>query len=174
MSVTTTDRLAGDWQLNPVHSTASFSVRYLVATFRGSFSEIDASLDGDILTGSVKVASVKVKDPNLTGHLLSPDFFDAEQFPTIAFRSDPLRIEGDEITVQGELTLKGVTKRIQATGSVVGPVVDHAGSTRLGFSLETTINRTDFGVSFNAPLPTGGKALSDDVALTIELEFNRE
>jgi polyisoprenoid-binding protein YceI len=173
MSVTT-DRLAGTWRLNPVHSTVTFSVRYMVATFRGSFNEIDASLDGDILTGSVNVDSVKVKDANLTAHLQSPDFFDAEQFPTIEFRSDPLKLDGEHLTLDGELTLKGITKRIHATGTLVGPAVDHMGRTRLGFSLETIINRNDYGVSFNAPLPSGGNALADAVTLTVELEFNQE
>lgn len=173
MSVST-DRLAGSWNLNPVHSTASFSLRYMVATFRGSFSEIDADLDGDVLSGSVNVASVKVKDANLTAHLQSPDFLDAEQFPTIMFRSDPLRIDGDEVNIDGELTLKGITKRLHATGTVVGPAVDPQGRTRLGFSVETTINRSDYGVSFNLPLPSGGMALADDVTLTIELEFSKD
>jgi polyisoprenoid-binding protein YceI len=169
----TTDRLEGTWALNQVHSTATFSLKYIVATFRGSFDEITATIDDDVLTGSVKVASVRVKDPNLNGHLLSPDFFDAERYPTITFRSDPLRIEGTELSIDGDLTLKGVTKRVHATGTVVGPEVDHTNRTRLGFSLETTINRADFGMAFNAPLPGGGKALSDEVTLTVELEFNK-
>jgi polyisoprenoid-binding protein YceI len=173
MSITT-DRLAGNWQLNTVHSSAEFSLRYMVATFRGSFGEIDAALDGDVLAGSVKVASVQVRDPNLTAHLQSPEFFDAERYPVISFRSDPLVIDGDSVTLDGELTLKGVTKPVHATGTVVGPAVDFMGRTRLGFSLETTISRNDYGVSFNAPLPTGEMALADEVTLTIELEFNKE
>ena len=90
----TTDRLQGAWELNPVHSTATFSLKYMVATFRGTFDEVTATLENDVLTGSVNVSSVQVKDPNLTGHLLSPEFFDAEQYPTITFRSEPLQING--------------------------------------------------------------------------------
>jgi polyisoprenoid-binding protein YceI len=168
-----TDRLAGTWNFAPVHSSADFSVKYLVAQFRGSFQELDAKLQDGVLTGSAKVASIKVKDENLTGHLMAPDFFDAEQFPEISFKSTILDIQGDQLTLDGELTLKGVTKPVKATGTVAGPTEDFMGNTRLGFTLETKINRTDFGVSWNADLPKGGKALGDEVTLTVELEFHR-
>jgi polyisoprenoid-binding protein YceI len=174
MSVNTAqDRLAGSWNFAPVHSSVDFSVKYLVAQFRGSFQELDAKLEGGVLTGSAKVASIKVKDENLTGHLMAPDFFDAEQFPEISFKSTILDIEGDQLTLDGELTLKGVTKPVKATGTVAGPTEDFMGNTRLGFTLETKINRTDFGVSWNADLPKGGKALGDEVTLTVELEFHK-
>jgi polyisoprenoid-binding protein YceI len=174
MSVNTAqDRLAGSWNFAPVHSSADFSVKYLVAQFRGSFQELDAKLEDGVLTGSAKVASIKVKDENLTGHLMAPDFFDAEQFPEISFKSTILDIEGDQLTLDGELTLKGVTKPVKATGTVAGPTEDFMGNTRLGFTLETKINRTDFGVSWNADLPKGGKALGDEVTLTVELEFHK-
>jgi polyisoprenoid-binding protein YceI len=174
MSVNTAqDRLAGSWNFAPVHSSADFSVKYLVAQFRGSFQELDAKLEDGVLTGSAKVASIKVKDENLTGHLMAPDFFDAEQFPEISFKSTILDIQGDQLTLDGELTLKGVTKPVKATGTVAGPTEDFMGNTRLGFTLETKINRTDFGVSWNADLPKGGKALGDEVTLTVELEFHK-
>lgn len=174
MSVNTVDeRLAGQWQFNAVHSSADFSIKYLVAKFRGRFEELEASLNDSVLTGSVKVGSVNVKDPNLIGHLQSPDFFDAEQHPEITFASKILEIDGDNLTLDGELTLKGITKPVQATGTVNGPTEDFMGNTRLGFTLQTTINRTDFGVTWNAELPKGGKALSEEVTLIIELEFNK-
>ncbi len=174
MSVNTVDeRLAGQWQFNAVHSSADFSIKYLVAKFRGRFEELDASLNDGVLTGSVKVGSVNVKDPNLIGHLQSPEFFDAEQHPEITFASKILEIDGDNLTLDGELTLKGITKPVQATGTVNGPTEDFMGNTRLGFTLQTTINRTDFGVTWNAELPKGGKALSEEVTLIIELEFNK-
>ncbi len=144
-----------------------------MAKFRGRFEELDASLNDGVLTGSVKVGSVNVKDPNLIGHLQSPDFFDAEQHPEITFASKSLEIDGDNLTLDGELTLKGITKPVQATGTVNGPTEDFMGNTRLGFTLQTTINRTDFGVTWNAELPKGGKALSEEVTLIIELEFNK-
>jgi polyisoprenoid-binding protein YceI len=172
MSVNTVDeRLAGEWSFNAVHSSADFSLKYLVAKFRGRFEELDAHLNDGVLTGSVKVASVNVKDPNLIGHLQSPDFFDAEQHPEISFTSSILDIDDDTLTLDGELTIKGVTKPVHATGTVNGPTEDFMGNTRLGFTLETKVNRTDFGVSWNADLPKGGKALSDEVTLIVELEF---
>lgn len=172
MSVTTAqDRLAGNWQFNSVHSSAEFSVKYLVAKFRGTFEEIDASLADGVLTGSAKVASINVKQENLVGHLMAPDFFDAEQYPELSFTSSSIETDGDEATVEGELTIKGVTKPIRATGTLEGPTEDFAGNTRLGFTLETTIDRTEFGVSWNQDLPKGGKALADEVTLIVELEF---
>jgi polyisoprenoid-binding protein YceI len=173
MSAIAQDRISGDWNFAAVHSSADFSVKYLVAQFRGNFEELDAKLENGVLTGSAKVASIKVKDPNLTGHLMAPDFFDAEQFPEISFKSTILDIQGDDLTLDGELTLKGVTKPVKATGRIEGPTEDFMGNTRLGFTLETTVNRTDFGVSWNADLPKGGKALGDDVTLNVELEFHK-
>ena len=167
------DRLAGTWNFSPVHSSAVFSVKYLVAKFRTGFEELDAKLEDGVLTGSVKVASIDLKDENFKGHLMSPDFFDAENHPEITFRSQVLDVQSDTLTLEGELTLKGVTKPVKATGTVAGPTEDFMGNTRLGFTLETTIDRTDFGVSWNADLPKGGRALSDEVTLTVELEFGQ-
>lgn len=167
------DRLAGTWNFAAVHSSASFSVKYLVAAFRGGFEQFDASFDGDVLTGTVKVASVTVKDPNLIGHLQAPDFFDAEQYPEITFRSTSIELDGDQAEIDGELTVKGISKPVHASGSVNGPTEDFLGNTRLGFTLETTIDRSAFGISWNAPLPKGGFALSNDVKLVVELEFHR-
>jgi polyisoprenoid-binding protein YceI len=169
----TQDRLAGTWNFAAVHSAATFSVPYLVAKFRGNFEDFDATLADGVLSGSVKVGSIAVKDPNLIGHLLAPDFFDAENHEAITFTSTNLALDGDNVTLDGELTMKGTTKPLHATGTVDGPTEDFMGNTRLGFTLETTIDRTDFGVSWNADLPKGGKALSNDVTLTVELEFHK-
>jgi polyisoprenoid-binding protein YceI len=175
MSTTTAiqDRLAGTWNFAAAHSSADFAVKYVVSTFRGSIEDLTASLQDGVLTGSAKIASIKVKDDNLTGHLLAPDFFDAEQHPEISFRSTEISVDGENVTVDGELTLKGVTKPIQATGTLEGPAQDFMGNTRLGFTLDATIDRTDFGVSWNADLPSGGKALQDEVKLHVELEFHQ-
>jgi polyisoprenoid-binding protein YceI len=167
----THDRLTGTWNFAAVHSSAGFSVKYLVAAFRGRFEEVDAQLVDGRPTGAVKVASIAVKDENLAAHLQSPDFFDAEQYPEIAFASNSLDIDGDRLELDGELTMKGTTRPIHATGTVNGPTEDFAGNTRLGFTLETTIDRTEFGVDWNADLPKGGRALSNSVTLTVELEF---
>jgi polyisoprenoid-binding protein YceI len=178
MSTTSTsiqDRISGAWNYAAAHSSADFAVKYVVSTFRGSIEDLHATLEDGVLSGSAKVASIKVKDDNLTGHLMAPDFFDAEQYPEISFRSTSIEGdgEGNEVTVQGELTLKGVTKPITATGTLEGPSEDFAGNTRLGFTLETTIDRTDYGVNWNAELPSGGKALADEVTLHVELEFHQ-
>ncbi len=167
------DRLAGTWNFIPVHSSASFSVKYLVATFSGRFDEVDASLADGKLSGSVAVDSISVKDENLGAHLRGPDFFDAEANPRISFESSEISIDGDRVELEGELTLRGVTKPLRATGTVNGPTEDFAGNTRLGFVLETTIDRSAYGLDWNADLPKGGKALSNDVKLTVELEFHR-
>jgi polyisoprenoid-binding protein YceI len=167
------DRLAGTWTFNSTHSSASFSVKYLVATFSGRFDEVDASLVDGRLSGSVAVDSISVKDENLAAHLRGPDFFDAEANPRISFDSGDISIDGDSVELEGELTLKGVTKPLHATGTVNGPTEDFMGNTRLGFVLETTIDRTAYGLDWNADLPKGGKALSNDVKLTVELEFHR-
>jgi polyisoprenoid-binding protein YceI len=175
MSTTTPvqDRLAGSWNFAAAHSSADFAVKYVVSTFRGSLQDLTATLENGVLSGTATVASVKVKDDNLTGHLMAPDFFDAEQFPEISFHSTSITTEGEAVTVDGELTLKGVTKPIHASGTLEGPAQDFMGNTRLGFTLEATIDRTDYGVSWNAELPSGGPALSNDVTLQVELEFHQ-
>jgi polyisoprenoid-binding protein YceI len=175
MSTTTSlqDRLAGTWNFAAAHSSADFAVKYVVSTFRGSIEDLSATLENGVLSGTAKIASIKVKDDNLTGHLMAPDFFDAESHPEVTFSSSSISGDGDQVTVDGELTLKGVTKPIHATGTLEGPAEDFMGNTRLGFTLETTIDRTDYGVSWNAELPSGGKALQDEVTLQVELEFHQ-
>jgi polyisoprenoid-binding protein YceI len=165
------DRLAGTWNFSAVHSSVEFSVKYLVASFRGRFNEFDAKLEDGKLSGNVKVDSVSVKDEALIGHLLAPDFFDAESHPELTFASDTLEIDGDKATLDGQLTIKGVTKPVHATGEVAGPTEGPHGETRLGFTLTTTLDRSEYGIDWNADLPAGGKALSNDVKLTVELEF---
>lgn len=169
----TTDAIVlhGKWAFSPVHSSAGFSVKYLVATFSGAFDSVEADLTEGKLSGAVDVSSIRVKDETLTTHLMAPDFFDAERHPKITFESSTIEIDGDRVELDGELTMKGVTKPIHATGTVNGPTEDFMGNTRLGFVLETTIDRVAHGVDWNADLPRGGKALSDEVTLKVELEF---
>jgi len=162
----------GTWTLDPVHSKAAFAVKHSgIATFRGHFTDVTAQLADGVLTGSVKVDSIEVPMDQLKGHLLAPDFFDAEQHPTIDFRADSITVDGDRATIKGDLTLKGVTKALEATGSVTGPATYLDGNERIAITLETVINRHDFGVSWNADLPSGGKALGDDVTITVDLEL---
>ena len=170
---------AGTWVVDPVHSSVAFEVVHSgISSFRGGFADYDAVLAGGEdarLSGSARVASVAVSDENLTGHLQSPDFFDAQRFPEIAFESDELtRGENGEVEARGSITIKGVTQPVELTGRVTGPVADAYGNDRLGLRLETTIDRAQFGITWNAPMPAGGNILADDVRLTAELELVRK
>jgi polyisoprenoid-binding protein YceI len=167
----------GTWAVDKIHSSASFAVKHMVvATFRGRFEDFDAQLDVNEdgsakLVGSVDPRTIVVKDENLAVHLQSPDFFDTEQYPEIRFEADSVRIEGDEAIVEGDLTIKGNTERVTSRGAYVGPHEDIAGNTKIGLSLETIVDRTKFGLNWNAPLPKGGFALANDVQLIVELEL---
>src|SRR5436305_8667185 len=141
----------GTWNLDPVHSRVDFEVRYLAGTFKGEFHEIGAELTVDAerasFEGAAKVASVDVKDENLSAHLQSPDFFDAERHPELRFAAQDIRLDGDgEVSVDGELTIKGVTRPVAVTGRVTAPMTDPYGNDRIGFNLTTRIDRADFGV----------------------------
>ncbi|MEK6251605.1 MAG: YceI family protein [Actinomycetota bacterium] len=169
----------GSWKSDPVHSSVGFSVKHMGAgTFRGSFDDYDVSLslvEGEPrLIGSARVESVDVKDENLKGHLLSPEFFDAERHPEISFVARDMREESDGIVVEGDLTVKGFTGTVEAHGSISGPVEALGGGHRVGIDLETVVDRHDFGLDWNADLPQGGKVLGDDVTLTVHLELVSE
>lgn len=163
---------AGTWAADPVHSNVSFEIGYAgVNTFRGSFSDFSATLVGSSLEGSAKVASVDVKDAQLNGHLQTPEFFDGERHPEISFRATELRrLDDNRIEGSGELTLKGVTQPVELTGQIAAaPATDPFGRERVGLKLETQIDRTQYGVSWNAPNQSGGDYLGNDVKLIAEL-----
>ncbi len=162
---------AGTWTADPVHSNVSFEVAYAgVNTFRGGFRDFSATLEGSTLEGSAQVASVDVKDEQLNGHLQTPDFFDAQRYPEIAFKATELTRSGDTVTGKGELTIKGVTEPITLEGTIApAPSVDPFGRERLGLRLESQIDRTRYGVSWNAPNQGGGDYLGTDVKLVAEL-----
>jgi polyisoprenoid-binding protein YceI len=167
---------AGTWSLDRVHSRVDFEVSYLAGTFKGEFHEIGAELtvDGDraSLEGTANVASVDVKDENLSAHLQSPDFFDAERHPELRFAAEDIRLDGDDrVSVDGELTIKGVTKAVAVTGTVTAPIADAYGNDRIGLNLTTSVDRTEFGVDWNQPLPSGDPALANDVTILAELQF---
>lgn len=173
--------IAGKWKIDPVHSHVGFSVKHMVvATFRGAFDRYEASLTADEdgrprLTGSVDASSIAVKDENLAAHLQSPDFFDVANHPTIDFASTSIELgEDGTLAVEGDLTIKGNTHRVSATGTISGPHVDIAGNDKVGVELSSTVNRLDYGLEWNAPLPKGGFALENDVKLEVALELVRE
>jgi polyisoprenoid-binding protein YceI len=168
---------AGTWAVDTTHSSASFAVKHMVvATFRGRFEDFDAKLtvgdDGEAtLTGTVKADSIVVKDENLAGHLKSPDFFDTDRHPEITYVSSAIRRDGDELVVDGELTIKGNTHAVEGRGTITDPAVTLGDVEKIGLTLDAVIDRTQFGLEWNAPLPKGGFALANDVTLTIELEL---
>jgi polyisoprenoid-binding protein YceI len=179
IAATQTQLPTGTWTLDPTHSSASFAVKHMVvATFRGQFDRFDATLtvadDGSAqLDGSVDASSIVVKDENLQAHLGSPDFFDVERYPQLRFSANEIRRSGDELVLDGELTIKDQTHPVEARGTITDPHETLGGAVKIGVTLETVIDRTRFGLSWNAPLPKGGFALADDVKLTVELELAR-
>jgi len=177
MAVLTESRTAlptGTWILDPVHSTIGFELPYLAGTFRGSFTDVDAKLTADSLSGSARVASVDVKDENLAAHLQSPEFFDVERHPELTFASDSIERSADELKVHGEITIRGITKPVELAGTIAGPITDAFGNERVNVKLETTVDRTEFGLNWNMPLPNGQPALQDAVKLGAELYFVQE
>ena len=178
MSTTTLPQIsAGTWEADKVHSSIEFSVKHMVvATFRGSFADYDATLvtaEGadPRLEGVVRAASVQVKDENLQAHLGSPDFFDIERTPEITFSSTAFRVDGESVEVEGDLTIKGTTQAVTAHGTFTYIEADMGGGRRIGLELETKIDRTAFGLNWNAPLPKGGFAVANDVKLHVNLEL---
>jgi len=167
---------AGTWDLDPVHSRVDFEVSYLAGTFKGEFHDVAAQLTVEderaSLEGTAKVASVAVKDENLSAHLQSPDFFDAERHPELRFDAKDIRLAGDgKVSVDGELTIKGVTRPVIVTGTVSAPILDAYGNDRIGVDLKTSVDRTQFGVDWNQPLPSGDPALANDVTILAKLQF---
>jgi polyisoprenoid-binding protein YceI len=177
MSTTTQGRTAvptGTWQHDPVHSSIGFAVKHnTVMTFNGQFGEWEATLSEGRLEGSANVTSVRVEDENLAGHLQTPDFFDAEQHPKLRFVSRSIERDGDRVSIEGDLTIKGTTRPVELAGTISGPVTDAYVNERIGFDLETTIDRHDFGVSWNADLPGGGSILADDVTIQARLALTQ-
>jgi polyisoprenoid-binding protein YceI len=169
MSTITTSKTApaGSWNADPVHSNVSFEIDYAGTNiFRGGFHEYAAGLHDGVLEGSAKVASVDVKDEQLNGHLQTPDFFDADRFPEITFRTSDLE--------HGELTIKGVTRPVAITASVSEPNVDPFGRERVGITLEAKVDRNEYGISWNAPNQGGGNYLGDDVTIKADLALVRQ
>jgi polyisoprenoid-binding protein YceI len=175
MSTTETTAIpTGTWALDPVHSTIGFAVSYMAGTFTGSFSQFDAVLADSVFKGSANVASVQVKDPDLATHLQSPDFFDAERYPELAFESSAIERTGNRIHIDGEITIKGRTKKVEITGDITDPIADPYGGERFGLALAAVIRRDEFGVSWNNPLPSGEPALSNEVTLIAELQLVKQ
>jgi polyisoprenoid-binding protein YceI len=167
---------AGTYAGDPIHSTFGFQVRHNgIQLFRGSFDDVAVALtsDGETLSveGTAKVDSIVVRLADLKGHLLSDDFFAADKHPEIAFRSSAVRVEDENVEVEGDLTIKGITNHVVAKGTLSGPVTGLAGTPVIGLAVETVIDRTQYGLPWNADPPGGGKALANDVKIVIEAEL---
>jgi len=165
---------AGTWQVDKVHSSIGFAVDYMAGTFHGTFSDFDAAVADGVLNGSAKVASVQVKDENLAAHLQGPDFFDAQTHPELTFTSNAITRDGDRVTIDGEITIKGHTEAAEITGQISDPIADPYGGERFGLTLETVVDRDKFGVSWNNPLPSGEPALSNEVKITADLQLSKQ
>ena len=174
---TTPTALAGTYAADPVHSSFGFAVRYQgVSLFRGTLDDVTASLTDGRLEGSAKVESISIRTPEqFRAHVLSAEFFDAEQHPEVTFTSSELDLADDGTArVAGELTIKGITRPVEATGTWIAPAADAFGSTRGHLQLEAVIDRTAYDMNWNAPLPSGGKALADEVTLTVDISLTEQ
>ena len=170
--------VAGSWALDPTHSEVTFSVKHLaISKVRGIFERFTASIvtaedpSASTVEASIEVASINTNQKDRDKHLRTNDFFKADEFPNITFTSTSVVLAGDDITVVGDLTLRGVTKSVTLTGEFGGTVTDGYGQTKAGFTASTKINRHDYGVSWNAALEAGGLTLGDDISINFELQF---
>jgi polyisoprenoid-binding protein YceI len=171
---TATQPFAGTYAADPVHSSFGFAVRYQgVSLFKGTLSEVDAELVDGQLEGIAKVESISIRTPEqFRAHVLSAEFFDAENHPEVKFASSDIDLADDGTAkVQGELTIKGITRPVAAAGSWVAPAPDAFGSTRGHLNLEAQIDRTEWDMNWNMALPSGGNVLANEVTLTVELSL---
>ncbi len=176
---TITSPLTGSYTVDPDHSSFGFAVRHMgISTFRGSFGGVTAVVDADAsgltVSGSAPVEGIDVRSPlDLRTHLLSEDFFDAARHPRIAFASSApaaLREDGT-VEVRGTLTIRNVSREVVATGTWTPPVEDPFGGVRAAVELRAVVDRRDFGMTWQLPLPKGGDALGTAVEITAHLEL---
>lgn len=171
MSTTLEQVPTGTYALDTVHSSIGFGVKYNIGTFRTTFEDVDAQLLDGALTGTAQVSSIKIDQPQFKQHLLGEEFFNVESTPTITFHSTEIRPAADgSVEVDGELTIRGVTKSVTATGNyTAGP--DAFGNNRVGFELETTVDRREFGLRWQNPLPNGSDSLAWQVVVSVDLQL---
>jgi polyisoprenoid-binding protein YceI len=169
----------GTYVVDPVHSSIGFAVVHNgVSTFRSGFGSYEAKLSGGEsprLEGTVAVDSIEIDEPQLKGHLLSPEFFDAERHPQLRFESRALEVAEDGAAkIRGELEIRGEVREVEASGRFVQLGADLAGKARVGLSLEASVDRRGFGLDWQAELPSGGEVLDYEVAIAVELELVEE
>ncbi len=166
----------GTWKVDPVHSQVGFAVAYVGGTFRGSFAPVDVTLEvgengESTLRGAAPVGGVHVQDENLSAHLQAPEFLDVERTPELTFESSEIRRSGEQISITGDLTIRGATEHVELRGTIGEPIQDAYGNDRFPLAISTTIDRTKFGLNWNNPLPSGEPALANDVTLAAELQL---
>ena len=159
--------------IDGAHSEVGFKVKHLmISTVRGSFGTIVGSIDGELDNANVSVAidttTINTNDESRDAHLKGPDFFDVEYHPAIDFVAEGVNVHNGAIT--GELTIKGVSKEVTLSMTYNGSSVDPWGNEKHGFEISGKINRSDFGLTWNAPLETGGVLVSDNVDLMIDIQ----
>jgi polyisoprenoid-binding protein YceI len=162
----------GTYTADRVHSSVAFQVEYMgIGAFGGTVTDFDATFENGSLSGSARIQSLETKDENLHAHLMSPEFFDAERHPVVSFSTEHAKLDGPNVELEGEITIKGVTRPATLTGTIVGPKNDPYGNERYGLKLETTVDRTAFGITWNNDMPNGTKALADEVTLKADLSL---
>lgn len=170
--------VTGTWSVDPVHSEVGFSVRHMmVSKVRGRFTSFEGSvttaenpLDSKV-RATVDLSSIDTGNADRDAHIRSADFFEVDAHQTMTFESTGIRVDGDEYKLDGDLTLKGVSRPVTFDLEVNGFGPDAYGGTRSGFSATTTINRKDWGVDFNAVMETGGLVVADKVTIQLEIEL---
>jgi polyisoprenoid-binding protein YceI len=171
----TTPLPTGTWRVDPVHSSVEFQVKHLgIATVKGQFTEFEGTLeigaDGARASGSVEVASVDTREPQRDAHLRSADFFEVESFPRIEFASTAIRpLDEDEFEIDADLTIHGVTQPVTLKAVFEGAETDPQGNERVGVSASAQINRSQFGIKFNAALGSGNVVVSDRVKILVDV-----
>ncbi|MFN2518964.1 MAG: YceI family protein [Jatrophihabitantaceae bacterium] len=176
-SITIPGYRTGTWHLDPVHSEVSFSVRHMmVSKVRGHFTDFEGTIviaevpTESSVTASITMDSISTRNEQRDSHIRSADFFDVAQHPTMTYRSTAVLADGDAWTVQGELTLHGVTKAVPLSLELNGFTADPFGGQRVGFSATAQINRRDFGIDISMPMDGGGVVVGDKIAITLEVE----
>ena len=162
----------GTYTADRVHSSVAFEVEYMgIGAFGGTVTDFEATLENGSLSGSARIESLETKDENLHAHLMSPEFFDAERFPEVSFTTTGASAGNGAVEFEGEITIKGVTRPATLSGTIVGPKADPYGNERYGLKLETAVDRTAFGITWNNDMPNGTKALADEVTLKADLSL---
>lgn len=170
------------WSLDPSHSELQFKVKHLmISTVTGDFKSFSAELTSDDenfeniqVNFKADMSSIDTRNQDRDNHLRSGDFFDAEKYPEMTFKSNNVTKDGDDFVVTGNLTIKGITKEVTLKAELGGVNADPWGNTKAGFTINGKINRGDFGLTWNAALETGGVMVSDEVKILGELQFVKQ